>query len=89
MKILVSKTSDINMRFIYESIQFIDFPTGDEHKRYWISEYSKRIISLPCPEEQNKIAEFLSKIEEEIAMVRRLILQTEEFKKGLVSRLFA
>lgn len=53
MKILFVKAG-INIEYVayYMSITRL---TGETHKRYWISEYSKLTIPLPPKEEQDKI----------------------------------
>ncbi len=56
MKILHTRSMSLNLMYIsyYMNITRL---TGDTHKRYWISEYSKLEIMLPPKEEQNKIVE--------------------------------
>lgn len=46
MKILHAKKEKINIRYAFLTMQNIDFPLS-EHKRFWISEYSKIKIPLP------------------------------------------
>lgn len=46
MKILRAKKDKADIRYIYFAMQRILFPVN-EHKRYWISQYSK--ISIPLP----------------------------------------
>jgi len=54
MKILKAKKDKALIRYVYFAMQNIDFPFT-EHKRYWISEYSKIEIPLPPINEQVKI----------------------------------
>ena len=54
MKILHAKGDKILIRYAYYAIQNLDFPIN-EHKRYWISEYSKLHIPLPPLEVQEQI----------------------------------
>jgi len=87
MKILRTKDKEVNLKFIYEVIQTLHFPLG-EHKRYWISEYSYLKINLPQLKEQTKIADFLSSIDKKIQSVSNQLVQTKEFKKGLLQKMF-
>jgi type I restriction enzyme S subunit len=88
MKILKPNSVDVNIKFIYESIQMINYPKGDEHKRFWISEYSKIKIGYPSLEEQTKIANFLSDLDTKIELLSTSIENTQTFKKGLLQQLF-
>ena len=54
MKILTTCNNYINLEFLYYIMQTISC-NHDNHKRYWISEYSKFIIALPPLKEQNLI----------------------------------
>lgn len=88
MKILLCYKEDVNIKYIYEFIQTLNFSSGDEHKRYWISEYSKCEIQMPCFKEQTKIANFLSAIDEKIELVSNQNEDTQEYKKGLLQQMF-
>jgi len=54
MKILHADKKRANIKFLFHTMQRITFPIN-EHKRYWISEYSKIKIPLPPLEVQEKI----------------------------------
>jgi type I restriction enzyme M protein len=54
MKILHANSDKILIRYAYFAIQNLDFPIN-EHKRYWISEYSKLYIPLPPLEVQQQV----------------------------------
>jgi type I restriction enzyme M protein len=54
MKILHAKKELVNINFVYYMMQNIDFKPG-EHKRYWISQYSKIQIPLPPLSVQEEI----------------------------------
>ena len=61
MKILqVSK--DINIQYVAYFMSITRL-AGNTHKRYWISEYSKIPIPIPPKEEQDRIVQIISEIE--------------------------
>ena len=56
MKILTAEKKLIDAKFAYYIMQTIEHD-HDTHKRYWISEYGKKIIGLPPLKEQLKIVD--------------------------------
>ena len=89
MKILRITSINFNIKFIYESIQQIKYLKGDEHKRFWISEYSKIKIYIPSSQEQTKIANFLSLIDKKIEKIGEKKRLLEEYKKGVMQKIFS
>jgi type I restriction enzyme S subunit len=86
LKILVPKSKNINIIYLYESLKSINYQCI-EHKRYWISEYQHLKIPIPPLSEQQKIAEILSTVDAKIAIIDQQITETQELKKGLMQRL--
>ena len=72
MKILSANKAIAEIKFLYYVMQTIDV-SHDTHKRYWISVYSKCVISLPPLAEQHRI---VSKIEE-------IFAQLDEIEKSI------
>jgi len=85
MKILSARIG-VNLRFVYERMQLIDFPLGD-HKRYWISEDSKQEILVPNEPEQAAIAEVVSDSEAEITALRERLSKARAMKQGMMQQL--
>ena len=52
------------------------------------SKISKIIVPVPCKEEQTKIANFLSALDEKINQTENQIQQTQQWKKGLLQKMF-
>lgn len=86
MKILKPANSKIDLRFIYELMQQIDFPVGD-HKRHWIGEFQHLEILIPKPQEQKYISEQLTNIESEIKVLERKLSKYRLAKQGIMQQL--
>lgn len=86
IKILRPK-KDNNLRFAFELMNCIKFETA-EHKRYYISSYQTQTVPIPQPNEQNKIANCFSSLDDLISAVTDKIEALKEHKKGLMQRLF-
>ena len=87
IKILKEKNSDTDLRFVYEKMKSVDFPTGS-HKRYYISQYQNMEVVVPPLPEQKKIAAILNTVEEEIQKTDKIIAATEKLKRGLMADIF-
>lgn len=85
MKILSARPG-VDLRFIYERMQLIDFPLGD-HKRYWISEYSKQELDVPSHSEQRAISAIVTDADEEVDLLRRRLAKARATKTGMMQQL--
>jgi type I restriction enzyme M protein len=72
MKILRAKPEKILPRFAYYAIQNLNFPIN-EHKRYWISEFSKLKIPLPPLEVQTIIVAELDGYDSIISGAKKIV----------------
>jgi type I restriction enzyme S subunit len=86
MKILKPRNPSVNLRLVYEIMQLIDFKLGD-HKRHWISEYSKLDVKLPEVTEQTAIATVLSDMDGELAALEARRDKTRALKQGMMQEL--
>ena len=87
MKILHAKPQIANIRYVFYAMQNIDFKFS-EHKRFWISEYSKLKIPLPPIETQQQI---VAQIEAEQALIesaKKLIEIHEQKIKEVIAKIW-
>ena len=61
MKILTANEKIINVKYAYYAMQIVECDSYD-HKRYWISEFSKKLIPLPSIAEQNMIVKTIENL---------------------------
>lgn len=89
MKMLVPKNDSVNLRFIYELMQQIEYPTGiGDHKRHWIGEYRYLEIAVPSSlQEQSKIATILSEMDSEIEALETRLVKYKMIKQGMMQTL--
>jgi type I restriction enzyme S subunit len=80
-----------NNRFLAESLERINYEpynTGTVQPKLNAAICKSIPIEIPCIEEQNKIANFLSTIDEKINQCQTQIEKTELWKKGLLQKMF-
>jgi type I restriction enzyme S subunit len=88
IKILTNRDKNTNLKFVYEIMKSFTFPIAN-HKRHYISQYQELDIVVPLIKEQQKIADILASVENQIAKIEDLILSTEKLKTGLVANLLS
>ncbi len=84
---------NLNWRFLYYYIiqnqnYFLSQAVGSTVKSLRLPMFQKMPINLPTLKEQEKIADFLSGIDEKIEKVSDELEKMEEFKKGLLQGMF-
>ena len=87
--------TELNSKFIYYALHeksFLDEVmnrcTGTSYPAINSSDLSTIEIGIPCLEEQTKIANFLSSIDQKIEVVAQQIEQAKQWKKGLLQQMF-
>lgn len=81
----------IDAGYLHYVLQGIDFPkyiTGSTIPHVYYRDFSKAKLKVSVFEEQQKIAAFLSALDEKIALTRRQLDKAKQFKKGLLQRMF-
>lgn len=89
MKFLMPKDAEAtDLKLVFAHIQRLKIrDLGGDHKRRWISDFSKLKIQLPPPAEQRQIARILSKVDEAIGQTEQLIAKYRRIKTGLMQDL--
>jgi type I restriction enzyme, S subunit len=88
---IIYPKSNNNLYFIkclLENIRFEKYIVGGAIPHIYFKDYSKEKIKNPCTDEQTKIADFLSAIDDKIQLVNTQIEKTQQFKKGLLQQMF-
>lgn len=86
MKILKPTNKNVNIKFFYYLLDNLK-TNNSLHKRYWISDVSKRTIDDISIEEQNKIVEEIDNIVNAIKNREETIKQLEEYNSALYYKL--
>ena len=84
MKILHAKKDKADIKYLFYVMQSINF-SNNEHKRYWISEYSKIDIPLPPLEVQRQIVKKISKKQELIERNNEAIADYNKDIKDIIN----
>ncbi len=83
---MLKANSAIETFFIYLTMQRLNFIVGG-HKRHYISEYQYNDIKIPPLPEQQKIADFLSTIDQKIGLLEKKRDLADKQRKFLLNNL--
>ena len=86
IKILAAKNGKVNIKFLFEKMQLINFIVG-QHKRHYLSEYQYIAIDIPEIDEQNQIENILTTADKEIEVLRQKLSIIQDQKKHLLNNL--
>ena len=78
-----------NLKFFEEQINLLDIVSESTGvPQLTAPQLSKYKVNVPCLEEQTKIANFLTAIDQKIEVVAQQIEQAKQWKKGLLQQMF-
>lgn len=87
--ILQSKNgSNVFLAAYLESLNYEKFNSGTAQPKLNLDNLKKVPVINPCLDEQTKIANFLSAIDQKIVVVAQQIEQAKQWKKGLLQQMF-
>lgn len=85
-KLLRNKNEDDDLKYLFYCLCKNNVPQQG-YKRHF-SDLKKKKMPIPCSEEQQKIANFLSDFDTAIDLAKQELEQWKELKKGLLQQLF-
>ena len=86
IKLLKVASEDLfNPKFIYYLLKSKNVRNSGYKRHFY--KWEKRVLSIPCLEEQNKIADFLTELDKRIGLEKQLVEQLVEQHKGIAQEL--
>lgn len=88
---LVSTQNEYFLAYYFKarSKRFVRLSQGTSIKGFTIQDIKSAKFSIPRPEEQQKIASFLTAVDERIQLLQQKKAKLEEYKKGVMQQLFS
>lgn len=90
LDILTSKEDNcvVFLYYFLQQFRFAKYVIGSTIPHIYFKDYSTAKLTVPNPEEQQKIADFLSALDKKIEAVSTQMAKTQLFKKGLLQKMF-
>jgi type I restriction enzyme S subunit len=88
---IIKPQKNVNTDFLFsllERINFVKYIVGSTIPHIYFRDYKNQKLKLPSLPEQQKIANFLTSIDERIGKVSEEIGEMERYKKGLLQGMF-
>jgi len=86
VKLLKNRKNNLNLKFLYYTLEFNKIkPEG--YKRHFSILKQLKIHIPPTLDEQKKIADFLSNVDEKIEIISKKIEELKKYKKGIIQKL--
>lgn len=88
---IIKPQAEINTHYLHSllsNIDFVKYVSGSTIPHIYFKDYSNEICGIPSLEEQNKIATFLFSLDEKINHTQNQITKSEQFKDGLLQKMF-
>jgi type I restriction enzyme S subunit len=88
---IIQNKDDMNLYFLYlllSKIKFSKYVQGSSIPHIYYKDYSVELLPIPTLAEQEKIASFLTTIDEELALLTSQIEKTQNYKQGLLQQMF-
>jgi type I restriction enzyme S subunit len=84
-KMLTPINPEHSLKYLSELMSNVKFSPYD-HKRYWISEFSRIKVRIPGPVEQKAIAEVLSDVDDLISIKKNELKKRTNIAAGIISK---
>lgn len=85
---ILKVNKDNKIKFIFEAIGLIKYRVGG-HERHWISKFRDITIQVPSIAEQERIANFLTQVDNHIDLQQKQLDLLKKYKQGLMQQIFS
>ena len=76
------------LHYLLQTIDITKYSTGSTIPHVYFKDYAKQSVGVPSIKEQQKIAEFLTNLDDKINITENQLIQIKNYKKSLLQRMF-